>query len=51
VVEHEVVDDAVAVLIHFRAIEALLLLTAGEAWREIEQTIGSANLKRRSLKI
>lgn len=35
VVEHEIVDDAVAVLIDFGAINAFLKSTAGETWREI----------------
>lgn len=45
-VEYEVVDDAVTVLIDFRAINALLNSATGKTWREVQKSIGTAHLRR-----
>jgi hypothetical protein len=44
VVEHEIVDDAVAVLVNFRAVDAPLDSAARETWRKVQKPVSAANL-------
>lgn len=46
VIQHQVVDDAVAVLVNFGTVDAFLHTTASEAGREVKQTVGAADLKK-----
>lgn len=45
VIQHKVVDDAIAILINFRPINALLNPTASKAWRKVQKSVSTANLK------